>query len=112
MARKKYKLEILAPAREEILEIARLHLELVGPGSARRITGKIKEGLRRLQTHPRMGLALEGMEPRNQGYRKLICGDYLCFYRLIRDTVTVYHVADGRRNYKHLFRTLPTDSPQ
>ena len=47
---KKYNLEILTPARSEMHEIARLHLELVGPASARKITDKLKRSLGNLTT--------------------------------------------------------------
>jgi plasmid stabilization system protein ParE len=109
VARKKYKLEILPPARDEILEIARLHLELVGPESARKITARIRESLEHLRTQPLMGMAPEDKSLRQMGYRKLICGHYLCFYRLIGETVFVYHIADGRTEYKQLFRSLPLE---
>jgi hypothetical protein len=68
---------------------------------------KIKESLQRLRTHPHLGVVLEENELRRQEYRKLVCGNYLCFYRLINDTVYIYHIVDGRTEYKRLFRTLP-----
>ena len=104
MTQKKYKLEILKPARDEILEIARFHMEFVGPISAKKITVKLKESLENLRTHPYLGLALDDKDLQRQGYRKLICGNYLCFYRLIGETIFVYHIADGRTEYKRLFR--------
>jgi plasmid stabilization system protein ParE len=109
VAQKKHKLEILTSARGEILEIARLHLELVGPASARKITAKIRKSIENLRTHPFMGMALEDKALRQAGYRKLICGNYLCFYRLIGETVFIYHIVDGRTEYKRLFRSLPID---
>jgi len=35
---KKYELELLTPAQRELEEIGRVHLEIVGPLSARKIT--------------------------------------------------------------------------
>jgi len=103
---KKYKLEILAPARSEMHEIARLHLELVGPVSARMITDKIKHSLENLTTHPHMGATFPDSELKREGYRKLICGNYLYVYRLIGETVFVYHIIDGRTNYQRLLSNL------
>jgi len=103
---KRYKLEILAPARSEMHEIARLHLELVGPASARKITDKIKHSLGNLTTHPHMGTTFSDSELKREGYRKLICGYYLCVYRLIGETVFVYHIIDGRTNYQRLLSKL------
>ena len=106
---KKYNLEILAPARSEMHEIARLHLELVGPASARKITDKIKRSLENLTTHPHMGTLFPDSALRREGYRKLIIGNYICVYRLIGDTVFVYHIKDGRTNYQRLLSNLSED---
>jgi len=104
---KKYNLELLAPARSELHEIARLHLELVGPASARKIIDKIKHSLGNLSTHPHMGATFPDSDLKREGYRKLICGYYVCVYRLIGETVFVYHIIDGRTNYQRLFSNLP-----
>lgn len=109
VAQKMFSLEIRAPARDEILEIARLHKKLFWPQAAREITDSLRNSLQRLQTHPYVGISLEEKELCGQGYRKLICGNYLCFYRLVDDVVFIYHIADGRTEYKHLFRALPRD---
>lgn len=106
MAQKKLDLVILAPAREEILEIARLHLELVGPNSARKVTNKLRDALESLRIHPRLGRMIEEKDLDRQGFRKLIVGVHLCFYRQIGDAVYVYHIVDGRTNYPKLFTEL------
>jgi len=103
---KRYKLEILAPARSEIHEIARLHLELAGPASARKITDKIKHSLGNLATHPHMGASFSDSGLKRDGYRKLICGNYICIYRLIGEIVFVYHIIDGRTNYQSMLSCL------
>ena len=108
MAQKKHNLEILAPARNEIHEIARLHLALVGPVSARKITDKIKDSLAHLRTYPLMGMPVEDKTLRQLGYRRLICGNYLCFYRLEGDNIYLHHVADGRTDYKKIFTRMAT----
>ena len=107
MPKEKYKLKILTPAREEIRAIARLHTELVGVNSARKITETLRKSIEHLCDHPYLGVTLEERDLSQLGYRKLISGKYLCFYRLIGDTIFVYHIADGRTEYKQLFRNLP-----
>ena len=104
---KKFKVEILAPARSELHEIARLHLELAGQASARKTTDKIKHSLVNLTTHPHMGATFPDSGLMREGYRKLICGYYICVYRLIGETVFVYHIIDGRTNYQRLLSNLP-----
>ncbi len=115
--REKNKLIILAAAQSELEEIARMHMDLVGPKSARKITERIYGALERLRDYPLMGMALPFRELQQWGYRKLICGNYLCIYRVIGETVYVYHIADGRTEYKLLFRDMqqticPTKSSQ
>lgn len=33
------------------------------------------------------------------GYRKLVCGKYVCVYRIVDDIPVVYRVFHGRQNY-------------
>jgi len=100
----KYSLTILSAAQAELEEIGNLYMELVGPMASRRITDRIYTALERLCDYPYMGAALEERTLRDRGYRKLVCGNYLCFYRVIGDIVYVCHIADGRSDYKRLFR--------
>ena len=106
MPQNEYKLEILDDARNEIHEIAKIHLELVGPISARKITGRIRAALENLKTNPMMGVACREESLALAGYRILICGNYLCFYRQVGNSVFVYHVVDGRMDYGKLLMDL------
>ncbi len=106
MSNTKYKLRILEPAQRELEEIARVHMELVGPDSARKITNRIYDALTLLQTSPNIGVNCADKPLKTQGYRMLICGNYLCIYRLIGDTVFVNHIADGRADYPKFMNDL------
>lgn len=99
-------LRILTPAQRELEEIALLHIDLVGLESARKITDRILGALELLREQPNMGIACRDKNLRGQGYRMLICGRYICVYRMIADTVYVYHIVDGRTNYPRLLREL------
>ncbi len=94
-----YTLQILAPAQRELEEIAQIHFKLVGLESAIKITNRIIDALARLKSSPEMGIRCKDKLFRLQGYRMLICGNYICFYRLKGETILVYHVADGRSDY-------------
>ena len=100
-----YHIEILRPAWRELEAIAEMHLSLVGPKSAAQITDKLLNALEYLKTSPYMGVACSEPMLLECGYRKLLCGEYICFYRVIGDTVYVYHIANGRQNYPKLFQT-------
>ncbi|MFA7467938.1 MAG: type II toxin-antitoxin system RelE/ParE family toxin [Desulfotomaculaceae bacterium] len=107
MSKPKYKLEFLTPAQRELEEIALVHMELVGVESARKITHRIYGALDYLRSHPNMGVACMDKMLRSQGYRMLICGHYMCAYRLLGETIFVYHIVDGRANYTQLLADLP-----
>ncbi len=99
-------LVIPKPAQRELEEIALLHLNLVGPDSARNITNLILDTLSRLERFPLSGHIPQDKELRNGGYRYVIAGKYICVYRLIAGTVYVYHMAHGASNYPTLFKRL------
>ena len=99
-------LVILEPAQRELEEIAQLHLNLVGPNSARKITDLILDTLSRLETFPLSGHIPQDKELRNAGYRLVIAGKYICVYRLVAQTVFVYHIAHGASNYPVTFKQL------
>lgn len=100
------KVVILEPAQRELEEIARIHMELVGPDSARKITSRILNTLSRLEQFPRSGHIPQEKELRSAGYRYVIAGKYICVYRLIAETAVVYHIAHGASNYPILFKRL------
>lgn len=85
------KLVLLEPAQRELEEIAQLHRNLVGPNSARKITNKIFDalswlGFSRCPAHfPAIKCCLDG-------YRYVVAGKYICVYRVLGDTVYVYHI--------------------
>jgi toxin ParE1/3/4 len=98
-----YELKLLAPAWEELEAIADRHLNLVGPDSAQKITEKLLDSLENLKINPLLGIECTDKIIALDRYRKLICGNYLCFYRIIENTVYVYHIVDGRTDYPKIF---------
>ena len=105
MAEKEYHIQILDPAQGELEEIAQLYLSLTGIQSARKITERIHNALERLIEFPLSGPPMRETELRNLGYRFLVVEKYIIVYRLIGDTVFVYHIFDGRSDYPTLFRS-------
>ena len=108
MSQKEHSLQYHDAAREELLAIAQLHLQLVGPISARKITDRIKGSIDNLCTSPNIGILCQDDRLAAMGYRYLICGNYLCFYRPINDVIYIYHVVDGRTDYNKLLTDLQT----
>lgn len=106
------KLIILEPAQRELEEIAQLHLNLVGPNSARQITDLILDTLSRLELFPLSGHIPQDKELRGGSYRLVIARKYICVYRLIVETVFVYHIAHGASNYPMTFKQLLKEENQ
>ena len=99
-----FRLEILSPAWKELDEIASYHFLVVGPASARRVTDKILDALSRLQEFPLSCPYAPDAELRDADYRMLVCGKYVCIYRLIGEVIYVYHIANRASDYSKLFK--------
>ena len=100
------KLDILLPPQAELEEIARIHLALFGPKSARDITDKIYAAMDQLTRFPLSGPAIRDEPLSAAGYRYILAGKYLIFYRQFGDTVAVYHIAHGSTDYPKLMKTM------
>jgi len=97
------RLEILQTAVVDLKNIAYKHRLLSGVNSARKITDKIRKDLKLLKSNPYLGIIFSEPPFTNEGYRRLICGNYLCFYKVIDNCVIVYRIIDGRTDYPKLF---------
>jgi plasmid stabilization system protein ParE len=99
------KLIYLAPAREDILDIARYHLEKVGVDSARNITEEILGNIDRLAQFPLMGPLHPDPVLAENGYRKLVITPiYVCIYKVFDDSIYIYRVVNGKTDYPKLLK--------
>jgi len=101
-----YKLDILPPAQAELEEIARIHMALSGPKSARGITDEIYAAMDQLTMFPLSGPPVHDEQLSAIGYRYTLAGKYLIFYRPFVDTVVIYHIAHGSTDYPKLLKTM------
>lgn len=99
-------IKILGPAQHELEEIAQLHLALAGPNSARKITDKIYAAIEQASLFPKSGYPIHDRVLRQQGYRCLLAGKYIIFYRMVDDTVYIYHIVQGATDYPQLYKGL------
>lgn len=97
------KLKILEIAKRDLRYITQKHRALVGVNSAKSITGKIRNSLELLKTNPYLGKECTEYPLSDKKFRVLICGVYLCFYKVEKDRVLVYRIIDGRKDYIRLF---------
>ena len=101
-----YNVQLLGRAQQELEEIAKIHLALSGPISAKKITDQILKSLSVLAEFPLSSPVISDSWLQKQEYRYLISGQYLCFYRLIGQTVFVYHIVHGKTDYPKLFASF------
>lgn len=73
------KLEILLPAQAELEEIARVHMALSGPQSARSVTNEILSAMEQLQQFPLSGPPLRDAQLSAGGYRSILAHKYLLY---------------------------------
>lgn len=95
----------LAPAREDILDIARYHIANAGVNSAREITERIVSTINRLLEFPLMGQTHPDNVLAESGYRKLvITSTYVCIYKVFDDGIYIYRIVNGKTDYPKLLR--------
>lgn len=100
----KYKVEILLAAWQDIDKISDFYMKMSGAVSAQRITNQILDTLEKLGDFPYMGAQHPDPELMRREYRKVICGDYVCVYKVIGPSVYVYRVVNGRTDYPKLLK--------
>ncbi len=100
------KIEILESAQRELEAIAELHMNLVGPNSARKITDRILDSLSRLERFPLSGFASKRC--RTAEKRLSLCDRRAVSLRLSADCgyCVRYHIVHGASNYPVLFKRL------
>lgn len=105
------KLQINPEVIEDIAEIKRyIREDLCNPDAADRIAQKIVSAYKELKTSPFIGAPLDSVLEVKTDYRFLVCGNYLIFYKIKDDTISIYRVMNGRRDYcRQLFGTSYID---
>ena len=101
---KKCKIEFLPSAWREIDEISSYYLNKVGPKSTKKIFYRILKSIPKLEIFPLSCPLINDEELRQEGYRIIICDNYIFIYRLINKVVYIYHIANKRTNYKNLIQ--------
>lgn len=99
-----YKIEFLPSAWREIDEISSYYIQKVGKQSAKRLFEKLMKSIERLKMFPTSAPLIRDEKLSSEGYRILISGEYVCIYRVINEIVYIYHIANGRTEYKNLIK--------
>lgn len=100
-----YRIERTAKADEQIRDIVLYRAELTNrPDSLLELLDKLESEIMRLKESPESGAPPRYAALRARGFRVLIFDKYLAFYIVSHktETVTIYAVLDGRRDYLNL----------
>jgi len=93
-----YAVRVLGRAQGDLLEIQR-YIAAESPGSADELVEQLLQAIASLAEQPRRGACPRDERLSRLGYRFLVCGSYLVFYKVLRRQVRVYRVLHGRRAY-------------
>ncbi len=102
MPQAKYKLKLTLPAELDYTEIVRYIAE-DNVRAAQKMISRIDSTLALLRNNPRLGPVAREKELAAQGYRYLVIGSYLAFYKIEGDTIHVHRILHGARDYVKLF---------
>ena len=99
-----YRVEISLAAWQDIDKISDFHLAMAGAASAQKITDKILDTLELLGSFPYMGAQHPDPALAQREFRKVICGDYVCVYKVLETSVYVYRIVNGKTDYPRLLK--------
>ncbi len=97
-----YPIHYLATAEHDLQELFD-YLLYHAPARVNRFLNKIDRTIVRLAKFPFSGTIPRDKRLAEKGYRMLVIGDYLVFYRLKRSRVVIHRILHGRRRYHFLF---------
>ena len=98
-----FKVQILPTAWEDLKRIEDWYFVQFGLQTALKVSDHILDAIERLEMFPDSGSLLPDEWLNKQGYRMVICEKQVAIYRLIGQTVYIYHIADMKTEYTKLF---------
>ena len=99
----KYRVEILPSAWEDLKKIEDYYTIQFDAETAVKVSDHILDVIERLEDFPDSGSLTPDEWLNEQGYRMVICKKPIAIYRMIKDTVFVYHIADTQTECTKLF---------
>ena len=103
-----YNVNVLPIARDDIAEIYS-YIVQDNPKAALRITNEILDKVETLSEFPNRCPIVPDKLLAQQGFRMLIIGNYLAFFKVYRSEVIVFRVLHGKRNYPQLLLDIPDE---
>ncbi len=101
MRSNKYSVRLLSVAEQD-LQALLSYLAAENPLAAATALGRIENGLHALERHPLLGRTPNDRTVAGLGYRVLVIGNYLAFYKVKGKTVLIHRVLHGARDFVRL----------
>mgnify|MGYP000036100357 CR=1 FL=1 len=104
LMQQEYQIKYLRAAMRDLEGIAQLYLGLAGADSAEKFIDEILHTVDLLRTFPYSGALHPDMVLAEREFRKVICRDYVCVYKVIdsEKTVYIYRIVNGKTDYPQL----------
>ena len=99
----KHRVEILPSAWEDLKKIEDYYILQFDVQTALKVSDYILDTIERLEQFPDSGSITTDDWLSEQGYRMVICKKHVAIYRVIHETVYIYHIADMQTEYTKLF---------
>lgn len=96
-------MELLPTAWKDLEYIQDWYVDLFGYEIGKSVTDNILNIIDDLAMFPNMGRPTPDTWLNAQEYKMIVCEKHIIIYRLLNQTVYVYHIADTRTNYQSLF---------
>lgn len=94
------KIRVTPTALNDLKEIkSYIENDLSNPIAANRVIKRIIDDYSRLEITPHMGSSLSSKAPFDTDYRIIVSGNYLVFYKIDDEYVSIYRILYGRRDY-------------
>lgn len=90
------------PIAEEDLESIVDYISKDSISGADKVLSKIENSINNLLEFPLMGKPFGEIKNPYKGYRYIIADDYLIFYKIQNDSINIYRIIHGAREYKSL----------
>jgi len=101
----KYTVRLLSLAEQDLQELI-TYVAAENVTAALTLADNIEKKLLTLNTHPWLGKIPNAEQLAAMGYRVLVVGNYLIFYKVTGKTVYVYRIIHGARDLPCLLKDL------
>lgn len=99
----KCRVEILPSAWEDLKKNEDYYIVQFSIEVALKVSDHILDTLERLETFSNSGSMIPDVWLNDQGYKIVVCNKHVAIYRIIGNTVYIYHIANTQTEYTKLF---------